>query len=93
MDVNKIFILGRLGKDPEIRYTPNGATVCNFSIATSRSYKRGDEWERKSLGIALPRGEKLLKIAHGISKKVIAYTSKAILSMGATQKTARKSPP
>lgn len=38
MSVNKVIILGRLGQDPEIRYTPGGAAVCNFSVATSESW-------------------------------------------------------
>ena len=37
--VNKAILLGNLGKDPEIRYTPSGTAVANFNIATSESYK------------------------------------------------------
>lgn len=37
--VNKAIILGRVGKDPEIRYMPNGEAVANFSIATSETWK------------------------------------------------------
>jgi single-strand DNA-binding protein len=33
--VNKVFILGRLGKDPEIRYTADGKPIASFSVATS----------------------------------------------------------
>lgn len=36
--VNKVIILGRLGQDPELKYTPNGAAVCNFSVATSETW-------------------------------------------------------
>jgi single-strand DNA-binding protein len=36
--VNKVILIGNLGKDPEIRHLENGATVGNFSIATSESY-------------------------------------------------------
>lgn len=36
---NKIVIVGYLGRDPEIRYTPDGTAVCNFSIATSEKKK------------------------------------------------------
>lgn len=36
---NRITIVGYLGKDPEIRYTPDGQAVCNFSIATSEKRK------------------------------------------------------
>jgi len=46
--VNKAILLGRLGKDPEIRYTSNGTAVCNFSIATSETWKdqSGEKQER-----------------------------------------------
>ena len=37
--LNKVILIGRLGKDPETRYMPNGEAVCNFSIATSESWK------------------------------------------------------
>ena len=36
---NKIIIVGYLGRDPEIRYTPQGTAVCNFSIATTEKRK------------------------------------------------------
>jgi single-strand DNA-binding protein len=35
MSFNKIIIVGHLGRDPELRYTPQGSAVCNFSVATS----------------------------------------------------------
>ncbi len=35
MSFNKIIIVGNLGKDPELRYTPQGTAVCNFSVATN----------------------------------------------------------
>lgn len=37
--VNKVILIGRLGKDPVTRFTPGGAGVCNFSIATDESWK------------------------------------------------------
>ena len=37
--VNKVILIGNLGKDPEVRYLENGAAVANFSIATSENYK------------------------------------------------------
>ena len=41
MSFNKITIIGHLGKDPELRYTPQGIAVCNFSIATSEKTSDG----------------------------------------------------
>ena len=46
--LNKVILIGRLGKDPEVRYMPNGEAVCNFSVATSESWKdqNGQRQER-----------------------------------------------
>ncbi|VAW39026.1 Single-stranded DNA-binding protein [hydrothermal vent metagenome] len=51
--VNKVILVGRLGADPEIRYTPSGAAVANFTLATSENWKDKDgnkqektEWHR-----------------------------------------------
>jgi len=41
MSFNKIIIVGNLGRDPELRYTPQGTAVCNFSMATTE--KRRDK--------------------------------------------------
>ena len=38
MSLNKVILIGNLGRDPEVRYMPNGEAVCNFSIATSESW-------------------------------------------------------
>lgn len=45
--INKAILVGRLGRDPEIRYTPDGRAVCNFSIATSDEWKDKDTGEKK----------------------------------------------
>jgi single-strand DNA-binding protein len=49
--VNKVILVGNLGRDPEIRYTPDGTAVANFSIATS------DEWKDKNTGEKRERTE------------------------------------
>jgi len=41
--LNKIQLIGRLGKDPEIRFTSKGSKVCTFSVAVNRRWKSGDE--------------------------------------------------
>jgi single-strand DNA-binding protein len=45
--VNKVIILGNLGRDPEVRYTPSGSAVCNLRIATTRNWKNRDSGERQ----------------------------------------------
>jgi len=47
--VNKVILVGRLGKDPEVRNLENGAVVANFSLATSESYKDKTTGERKEI--------------------------------------------
>ena len=37
--INKVILIGNLGKDPEVRYLDNGRAVTNFSLATSETYK------------------------------------------------------
>lgn len=39
MSVNKVILVGRLGKDPELRYTPSGTAVATFTMATTENYK------------------------------------------------------
>lgn len=48
MSFNKCILIGRLGKDPELKFTPSGAAVCSFSIATSEAWedKSGEKKER-----------------------------------------------
>lgn len=38
MSVNKVILVGNVGKDPEVRYLENGVAVCNFPLATSETY-------------------------------------------------------
>ncbi|MCP4748641.1 MAG: single-stranded DNA-binding protein [Desulfobacteraceae bacterium] len=49
--INKVIIIGRLGRDPEMRYTPDGTAVATFSVATS------DEWRDKATGEKKERTE------------------------------------
>jgi len=45
--INKVILIGRLGRDPEIRYTPSGVAVANFTIATSEEWKDKDSGEKR----------------------------------------------
>ena len=42
MSVNKAILIGRLGKDPELRYTPSGSAVTSFTLATNRTWSGQD---------------------------------------------------
>ncbi len=48
--LNKVQLIGHLGKDPELRYTSNGQAVASFSIATNESYKPAgsEEWQERT---------------------------------------------
>ena len=45
--INKVILIGNLGRDPETRYSPNGGAICNVSIATTRSWKDKTSGERR----------------------------------------------
>lgn len=45
--VNKVILIGNLGKDPEVRYMPSGSAVANFTIATSESWKDKQTGDKK----------------------------------------------
>jgi len=49
LGVNKVILVGRLGKDPDVRNLENGATVANFTMATSETYKDKTTGERKEI--------------------------------------------
>jgi len=45
--VNKVILVGNLGRDPEVRYSPDGAAICNVSIATTSQWKDKATGERR----------------------------------------------
>lgn len=69
--VNKAIIVGRLGKDPEIRHLENGTAVTSFSVATSEAFKDKNTGERKEItewhNVVLWRG--LAEVAEKYLKK------------------------
>jgi single-strand DNA-binding protein len=46
--LNRVQLIGYLGKDPETRFTPNGKKVCNFSVAVSRKWKSGEGEQKEA---------------------------------------------
>lgn len=45
---NKIILIGNLTKDPELRYTPQGTSICNFRLAVNHRYKQGEEMREEA---------------------------------------------
>lgn len=45
---NKIILIGNLTRDPEVRYTPQGTSVCNFRIAVNHRYKQGEDVKKET---------------------------------------------
>ena len=62
--VNKVILVGYLGRDPEIRYTQNGKAVCNFTLATTESFtpKGGDAREERTEWHRIIAWERLAEI-------------------------------
>ena len=49
MSLNKCMIIGNLGRDPEMRYTPSGQAVTQFTVATNRNYRdQQGEWQKET---------------------------------------------
>lgn len=70
MSFQKITIVGNLGVDPELRFTPGGQAVTNFSIATNRSYKKQDgEQVKETLWFRVSCWGKLAEIANQYLKQ------------------------
>jgi len=66
--------IGRLGKDPELKYTPQGTAVCKFSMACETSYKSGDEWKKQTFwGNIVFFGKRAESIAKYISTGSLVY--------------------
>lgn len=46
--MNKVTIVGTLGRDPEVKFSQEGKAICTLSVATNESVKNGDKWEKKT---------------------------------------------
>ncbi len=70
MSVNKAIVVGRLGRDPETRYTSGGQAVCNFSVATDSTYKdRNGERQKRTEWHRIVVWSKLAEICQQYLKK------------------------
>ncbi|HZP16668.1 MAG TPA: single-stranded DNA-binding protein [Terriglobales bacterium] len=68
--INKVILLGNLGKDPEVKYTPQGKPVAKFSLATNERYKDKDgQWQDRTEWHNIVLWERLAEIAGEYLKK------------------------
>lgn len=70
MSVNKVILVGRLGRDPETRYTSSGQAVCNFTMATDETFKdRSGERQKRTEWHRIVLWSKLAEISQQYLKK------------------------
>jgi single-strand DNA-binding protein len=68
--VNKVILIGNLGKDPEVKYTPSGTAVAKFSLATNERYKdKSGEWQDRTEWHNIVAWQRLAEIAGEYLKK------------------------
>ena len=80
--VNQVILVGNLGRDPELRFTPNGQPVCSFSVATSDSWtdKNGQKQERTEWHRIVVWGKQGELCAQYLAKGRMVYVSGRIQS-------------
>jgi single-strand DNA-binding protein len=72
--LNRVTLIGRLGKDVELRYLNSGTPVANFSMACETSYKKGEKWEKVVYwGDIIIFGGRAEAAAEHLSKGSIVY--------------------
>lgn len=69
--LNKVFLIGNLTRDPELRYTPQGTPVCSFGLATNRSYVTDGERREETEFHRLVAWNKLAELCSQLLKKGI----------------------
>lgn len=66
MSLNKVMLIGNLGRDPEMRYTPAGQAVTQFTVAVNRSWQANGEWQTSTEWFRIvvwgPRAERLAEV-------------------------------
>lgn len=60
--LNKVHLIGNLGREPEMRYTANGNAVTNFPLAVSRSYMKGDVRSEETEWVSVVTWNKLAEL-------------------------------
>ena len=88
--VNKVLLIGNLGKDPETRYMPNGDAVTNITLATTETWKdkNGEKQEKTEWHRVVIFNEGLARIAEQLKRLGEKGISKMIMITGDNQKVA-----
>ena len=90
--VNKVILVGRLGKDAETKFTPSGTSITRFSVATSRRWKdqASNEWKEDTnwTDVALWKGE---AVAEYLTKGKQVYVEGRLQTRSYDDVTARRS--
>ena len=92
--VNKVILVGNLGKDPEIKYTPGGMPVAKFSLATNERFKdKEGNWQDRTEWHNIVAFQRTAEIVGSISKKAANATSRVACELvpGMTRKLGKKS--
>ena len=92
MSVNKVILVGNLGKDPEVRYTQTGSAVANFSIATSEQWndRDGKKQERTEWHNIVVWGKQAEHCGQYLSKGRQAYVEGSIRTRSYDDKSGNK---
>ena len=69
MNLNKVILVGRITQDPELRTTPSGQTVCNFGMATNRTWSQNGQKQEKAEFHNIVLWQKIAEIASQYLKK------------------------
>lgn len=90
--VNKVILIGNLGSDPEVRYTPSGAAVANFNIATNESWrdKNGQDQERTEWHKIVVWGKQAENCGEYLSKGRTVYVEGRLQTRDWTDKEGNK---
>ncbi|MCZ6449646.1 MAG: single-stranded DNA-binding protein, partial [Deltaproteobacteria bacterium] len=92
MSVNKVILIGNLGRDPEVRFTANGRAVANFSIATTEKWvdTNGDKQERTEWHNIVVWGKQGETCAQYLAKGRQVYIEGSIRSRSYDDKSGNK---
>ena len=92
MSVNKVILIGNLGKDPELRFTSTGSAVANFSIATSEQWndREGNKQERTEWHNIVVWGKQSESCSQYLAKGMQVYVEGSIRTRSYDDKSGTK---